>query len=492
MKAPFGSYTDPGYDAFKAANVSRTPMIYVPANDGMLHAFYATTNLLDPLAGQEAWAMIPSTVLKNLYRLADNGYKNTHQFYVDGTPVVGDAYDGAAWKTVLVAGLNGGGRGYYAIDVTDPVAPKALWEFKWDPSVCPALPAFAAGNTSDCHLGYTFGKPLLSKLADNSWVVMFTSGYNNVNAPVDPAGDGKGYLYVLDAFSGQIRYKIPTGAGNPVTPSGLAQITNFVDDSLLNNTTKQVYGGDLLGNVWRFDVNGTILPAGREATLIGIASDPGGAAQPITAKPELAELNGKPMVFVGTGQLLGTTDLTTQQQQSVYGIVDPLVGSPVYATPMRNAFKKLELVPDASGTTRTVACTGTCASVNGWVIDLPAATGLDPSERMNVDMRLARGTLVFATNIPVFNPADPCEPKGRSWLNYVSFSSGLAVTSSSGLAASVSLVNQFAVGVTLVDIQGQLYGERRLADGSSAPPDPVPVDPAKPTGKRISWREIVQ
>ena len=84
-------------------------MLYVPANDGMLHALYAGVNSADPQAGKEAWAFIPTAVLPNLYKLADTYYKNHHEFFVDGTPVVADAYNGAAWKTILVAGLNGGG-----------------------------------------------------------------------------------------------------------------------------------------------------------------------------------------------------------------------------------------------------------------------------------------------------------------------------------------------------------------------------------------------
>ena len=88
----------------------------------------------------------------------------------------------------------------------------------------------ATGNTADCHLGFTFGKPIITKLG-GTWVVMFTSGYNNVNSPVT-LGDGKGYLYVLDALTGQIIPKISTNAGTAVVPSGLAQINNFVDNLL--------------------------------------------------------------------------------------------------------------------------------------------------------------------------------------------------------------------------------------------------------------------
>ena len=222
---------------------------------------------------------------------------------------MGDAYNGSAWKTILVGGLNDGGKSYYAIDVTDPASPKGLWEFKFNGTCYNGTPATAG---ADCHLGYTYGNPIISKLNNNQWVVMFTSGYNNVRAPAQ-AGDGGGYLYILDAFSGQILYKISTGVGDPTAPSGLSKINNYVDLSNLNNTTRQVYGGDLLGNVWRFDVNDSIAPSGREAALLGVATDSGGARQPITTRPELAELNAKPMIFVGTASCSGSVISATER-----------------------------------------------------------------------------------------------------------------------------------------------------------------------------------
>src|SRR5678816_1190248 len=196
----------------------------------MLHALYAGTSLSDPQALKEAWAFIPSAVLPNLYKLADAYYRNHHEFFVDGTPVVGDAYDGAAWKTILVAGLNGGGKSFYALDVTDPANPVALWEFSLS-NTCYNGTAATAG--ADCHIGYSYGKPIITKLIDGTWVVLVTSGYNNVNAP-PVAGDGVGYLYVLDAFTGRILHKISTGVGSPGNPAGLAQINVFVDYGLYN------------------------------------------------------------------------------------------------------------------------------------------------------------------------------------------------------------------------------------------------------------------
>jgi hypothetical protein len=106
VRAPFSLYGDPGYAAFKAANAGRTPMLYVPGNDGMLHAFYAGTSTTDTLGGKEAWAVIPSMMLPKLYRLADNNYKDNHAYFVDGTPSVSDMFDtgSGTWKTILVAG----------------------------------------------------------------------------------------------------------------------------------------------------------------------------------------------------------------------------------------------------------------------------------------------------------------------------------------------------------------------------------------------------
>ena len=233
VKAPKSTYQDAGYQAFKDANAGRVGMVYVAANDGMLHAFYAGADATDALGGKEAWAIIPTAVLPNLYKLADNNYANVHQFYVDGTPVVGDVRDASTstWKTMLVGGLNAGGKSYYAIDVTAPASPKVMWEFKFS-TTCYDGSAATAG--ADCHLGLTFGKPVITKIKDPSyaegrWVVLISSGYNNVRGS-GASGDGRGYLYVLDAITGKIIYKIDTGEGDATTPSNLGQLNAYIDD----------------------------------------------------------------------------------------------------------------------------------------------------------------------------------------------------------------------------------------------------------------------
>jgi Tfp pilus tip-associated adhesin PilY1 len=494
------SYSDAGYRAFNDTTKTRTPIVYTAANDGMLHAFYAGSSDTDPLRGQEAWAVIPSTILPSLAKQADRTFGANFQYTVDGTPTIGDAYDttNAVWKTLLIGGYNAGGKGYYALDITDPVNPKYQWELKWS-DTCWA--DTAGTNQADCHLGFSFGNPVLTKLASGRWVVMVTSGYNNINTPAK-SGDGVGYLYILDAFSGRIIEKISTGEGNATEPSGLNRIANFVDNTLLNNTTRMVYGGDLLGNVWRFDVNSNIAPSTSrpDAVKLGVVTGANGAALPISTKPELAELNGKPIVFVGTGRLLGATDLTNTQKQSVFAIVDtlPVAGTnPLYAN-LRSVLAPITIT-QSGGTspTRTNACTGSsalCAATSGWFTDL-----VDSGERVNIDMKLQLGTLVFATNVP---QGTACNIGGYSYLNFVNYSTGLAVTASQGLRTGERLSNSvssnglpstsLAVGFNFFQLpDGTVGGFVTGSDGKPIPVKP-PITIAPPVGKRISWREVVQ
>ncbi len=159
-KPPY-SYADAGYSAFATAQTSRTKTVFLGANDGMLHAFSADT-------GQELWAYVPSMVIPNLWKLADKNYSTLHAYYVNGSAILSDAqFADATWHTILVGGLKGGGRGYYALDVTDPTNPALLWEFT---------------TTQDSDVGYSFGDAVIAKRpSDGKWVALVTSGYNNTS-----------------------------------------------------------------------------------------------------------------------------------------------------------------------------------------------------------------------------------------------------------------------------------------------------------------------
>jgi Tfp pilus tip-associated adhesin PilY1 len=502
VKAPFAEYDDAGYALFKSLKAGRTPMVYAAANDGMLHAVYAGTSIVDIAGGGEAWAFMPTMVLPNLYKLASENYATEHVFSVDGTPSVGDVLDPApidpvtlaplapTWKTILVAGLNKGGKGYYALDVTDPEAPKAIWEFKHDAANCVTVDATtkapASAQYSDCHLGYSFNNPIITKLTDGRWVVIVTSGFNNVNSPA-AAGDGFGYLYVLEAMTGKILYKISTGAGSSSDPSGLNRIVGWTQNSLRNNTTDRVYGVDLLGNVWRFDINDILNAAGREATRVTTVVDALGVPQPITTRPELAEVGGDAFVYVASGKYLGTTDLSNVQGQSIWGLRDTLGTTAL--TGLRTNLREMTITNQGSGTSayRTNGCTANCGSTDGWFADLP-----DSGERVNIDMKLQLGTLVVASNVPENNA---CNIGGYAWLNYFNNSDGQAVEADGvvgrrlvGAGGQESL----AVGLNIVRLPSGKTVVIATTSGAQQLTVEAPFNVAPPTGKRVSWREIVQ
>jgi type IV pilus assembly protein PilY1 len=485
VRGAFFSYADTGYAAFKASVdpnppgfPGRAPMVYAAANDGMLHAFTANN---DATGGEEEWAFIPSAVLPRLYKLADNNYANLHEYYVDGKPVAADVFDGANWRTILVGGLNKGGRGYYALDVTDPATPKALWEFKHTPT-CASSPV---GQLSDCNLGYSFGNPVVTKMKDGTWVALVTSGYNNTNTTAQ-TGDGQGFLYVLNAVTGAIIQKIRAGDGSaafgsPTTPSGLSKISAWVDQPDVNNMAVRVYGVDLLGHIWRFDINSS-----SDATLLTQLKDAGGNPQPITIRPELAEVGSppEPFVYVATGKYLHQTDVGTTQSQSVYAIRDPLTTG---YTNVRNSLKQLTLT--TTGNDRFVSCntsssTANCSSTDGWYVDLT-----EPGERVNVEMKLQLGTLVVASNVPT-NTA--CEPGGFSFLNFFDFETGFSPAGttqrvgyrlSSALTVGISIV-RLPDGTVKVLSQKSTAGIPEIGD--------VPIGSGAPSGKRVMWRELAQ
>ncbi|MHB1359631.1 MAG: pilus assembly protein [Rhodocyclaceae bacterium] len=384
------------------------PTVFVGANDGMLHAF-------DAANGNERWAYIPSMVMKDIFRLADKDYATKRRYFVDGTPVAGDVQSGPlTWKTILVGGLAGGGPGYYALDITDTATdtsvlnPKVLWEFRQKPG-CTAgtSPRYTtvAGITEDCDLGHGYGNPEIVKLPSGTWVVMVTSGYNN-----HVTGDGKGYLYILDALTGAVLHKVTTNTGDTTTPSGLARIRSWVDDAMKDNTAKYVYGGDLLGNMWKFDLtSGTPV----KSLLINV-----GSSKPITARPELGEVvmnNGqkKRVVFFSSGKLLGNVDLADTSQQSFYGIWDK-DGSPLPTTLIDST-----VISGGSGRVGVVQTSVFEDDNNlGWQLNYP-----EPGERGNTDPQLAFGTLIFVTNKP--GSADACNPSGfSSWVYNVDYLSG--------------------------------------------------------------------
>lgn len=465
VKDPPFEYSEdknPGYSQFAKDNKERDATLYVAANDGMLHAF-------DTETGKERWAYVPTAVLGNMYRLADKNYANNHIFLADGSPVVGDVMFGNQWRTILVGGLNAGGRSYYALDITNPAAPKALWEYS---------------NDDDDGLGYTFGNPIITKNADGQWVVIFASGHNN--------GDGEGHLFVLDAETGKRLDKLSTKAGTPGTPSGLSKINAWVD-SPKDNTAKRIYGGDLLGNVWRFDYDDQIQPAGKEAVVLAQLKV-GSTPQPITVKPELVEFNKdgeyRKVVLIGTGRYLGTSDLKDMSQQSIYALKDEL--QPTGLGDVRSSGKLVkQTLKDGTGSKGEAIRTSSNNPVNwaeddGWYVDLNPG-GSSPGERVNVDMQQQFNILWVAANVPESNA---CNIGGYAWLYSLDIYSGARLKSATDSAAGIRLSgNAMVAGIKTVMIGGK--PANIITDTSGK----IKIEAAPPPTteewtKRTSWREL--
>lgn len=462
---PTFSYLDTGYSAFKAAKALRLGTVYIGANDGMLHAF--ADNM------EERWAYVPSMVIPNMWKLADSNYAANHANYVNGSPVISDVYYGGAWHTILVGGLNEGGRGYYALEITDPTAPKLLWEF-------------TTANDSD--LGYSYGNPIVTKKVDGKWVVLVTSGYNNVSP-----GNGKGYLYIIDPKDGPSSTTLPmkkiaTNVTGTV-PSGLAQISAWADSAEKNNTATFVYGGDLLGNLWRFDINAeTAVPFAKLTDSAGIKT------QPITTKPELGRVltsDGKVrrVVFVGTGSYLGIADLNDTQKQTIYAIKDDDVFGGSVTPVLSNRTNLVGQIITKVGATRNIAKTKVdFKTKRGWFADFPEA-----GERQNVAAQLVLGTLVVPTTIPS-NTA--CEPSGTGWLNFFDYDMSEGGDIIASLAISAPIVGMNVIYVT-DPITGKIVPKFELVTGDNPTPTLVPDVPFSSSGsgfqkKRAIWRELVQ
>ena len=449
-KPPF-AYADPGYADFAVSKKNRKPVVYAAANDGMLHAFSAASGD----GGTELWAYVPSAVMPELYRLADANYESRHRYFVDGAPVVGDIKVGDTWKTILVGGLGKGGRSYYALDVTDPENPKALWEFR---------------NTN---LGLTYGNPIITKRKNGTWVVAFASGYNNHVG----SGDGKGHLFVLNANTGEQMLDISTTAGSATDPSGLSKINAWIDDPS-NNMSKRFYGGDLQGNLWRFDVDDLVEPHQGALRLAKFQVD-ANTPQPVTITPETVLIGNTPVIVVATGRYLGTTDIEDTTQQSVYAIKDPLTGTGLGDVRASDTMVR-----------QTFTVTGNAASIssnqvdwstqNGWWVDLPHS-----GERVVGDLALQFGTVSIGTAIP---NGDACSSGGKSWRYYLNASNGNALEDPAGQLWNA---NALIVGQSWVKLEnGQTRILRQNSDGTIQVERPPGGGGAAGSPHRNSWREL--
>lgn len=502
------------YAHFKTRVASRPGVLYVGANDGMLHAFDGST-------GTEMFGYVPRTTMPEMWKLASQNYE--HQYYVDGSPVTMDVTDSSGnWRTIVVGGYRKGGAGYYGLDVTDPSNPKLLWEVCNSSALC---------NNVIPNMGLSFGNPVITRMPEGTsiagkWSVLVTSGYNNVSSMVTqpsagatPSGDGKGYLYVLDPLTGALLKTYPTGVGSTTTPSGLGKVTSVAPSFYYDATSLAAYAGDLLGNLWRFDL--TKEPANTHAVKrITTLKDSSGNVQPITARIEIGAQPGtsNPILYMGTGKYLSVNDLADENVQSIYAIRDPYTITAALPNADERATGFLDNIRSNTCTsTPTVGCTNTNAAkpfvkqtvttptingvevrqvsnnkVNwddnsGWYIDLP-----DTGERVSIDATLALGTLLISSNVVNNAGADACSVGGYSWLYQLDYNDGSSVATAPNNAAAYKVPGSLVVGNVVVRLpSGILKAITTTASGLKIPYG-LNTSSSATLGKRMSWREIPQ
>lgn len=497
---PSASYSDTleasAYSTFAVARKSRVKTLYVGANDGMLHAFNANT-------GVELFSFIPSPVFGNLVGLT-NSVNFVHKYYVDGSPNVRDAYFGSNWHTVLVGGLNSGGQGIYALDVTAPASfstSDVLWEFT---------------DKNDADLGYTYSQPAIVRLNSGKWAAIFGNGYNSSSSSATDTvvGSGHAVLYVVDLQNGNLIKKFDTMVGTGGTPNGLA--TPAVIDANGDDKADYVYAGDLKGNLWKFDISNTdpaswsipYTSSGNPAPLY-TATDSAGNAQPITSRPEVgrgAQGLGFTIVF-GTGKWIEVADKTivTNRPQSFYGIYDPNSGTNTDAFSGRNLLGQQQISQELLvSSTMVREVTNNAVGARGWYLDLIPPSGTYAGERVISNPILRNGRVIFTTLTP---SSDVCGFGGSSWVMELNMLTGARLSSKSpfdvngdGVITSADLVT-FADGtvpvggiqtsVGIVPEPGVLTGdinEFKYLSGSSGAIQTVTESGS--TNGRQSWREM--
>ncbi|MCC8995394.1 MAG: hypothetical protein LM550_17300 [Candidatus Contendobacter sp.] len=441
---PDGTPGKTTYLDFYAANKSsRSSVVYVGANDGMLHAFDGTT-------GVEKFAYIPGVLVPGLAELTRPNYG--HRYYVNGQAFAGDAYWGSSWKTVLVSSLGAGARGIFALDITDPSssfdAGKVLWEFT---------------SAHDSDLGYVIEAPAIGRMADGQWAAVFGNGYNSASQ--------QAFLFIVNLETGALIKKIPTGAVDVLDNTGAFDSNGLAPPTLVLDATSTIttaYAGDLRGNLWKFDLSATApgtstaettldyIPKSPPAAVASVASgskinhwscsgwcsafsasnsfnplftavSQDGEPQPITSKPAVIKHpEGGSIVLFGTGRYFAASDnvidKVSEPVQSLYEVWDNNAPVTINKSTRGSVLQEQTILAEVnSGDLKGRVLSNTkmdWTSKKGCFIDLwsPVAKAKDPVEREGerVVLRpiIRGGRVIFTSLIP---SEDPCVFGGDGW-----------------------------------------------------------------------------
>ena len=500
-----------GYSTFIANNANRRKQIYVGANDGMLHAFDSDLN--------ERWAFIPPPVVPMLRNMAGNkgvgtfgGGNSNSIFTVDGPITVKDVYfyGEGKWKTVLMGGLGWGGNAYYALDVTDPDAPKHLFSFNndvtnktinyWDASGKKSTFAYNAGCTAFDYskLGGAWSRPVIMLLPyseagyNQRWVAVFGGGYAG-GASVTGTGTTSSfgaYAYAVELEPDSSISTTSCGAAttNAVTSTGghvvtATPLTNDATSNIPNGVTAHLsvvtgdgtslanyYGGiayftDLQGKLWKWNLSKASLSDSNvslfslyqsfraEATL---ANDRMGFNQLGTTVVSGQDASGNKVSRLFN--YFGTGDLTRIQRQAstinnrIYGISDP-------DFPSKGLTDTNQTVASANFTNVN---NNTCTATKSWYADVWAKTGVNPASDFQ---KIVGRASVFNKYVyfTAYQPeAQSCPKYGQSRI--------IEVTDNCQTGGAGGVVGQGLATSPIIDNKGNIYvGMSNLPPGTTLP-----------------------
>jgi type IV pilus assembly protein PilY1 len=335
---------DADYPAFIDANKNRRTMIWVGANDGMLHA-------IDGRLGKEVWAFVPLNLLPKLRALQSGQPIGDFRYFVDGSPKVADVKVSGAWRSYLVMGEGSGGTFYQTFDVTldniaGTVGPDSddlgdvLGYFASATSV-PLKWAFPSYSHFDATLG-TWGDvassaPEISKTVGETWsdpavgqiesatgrfVVLTGSGFFRYSQQQQAhrAGVVAGSrFYLLDAADGSVLDSADVGndglaedVDSCVAANDCRKLKNALQADPVatgppdSRFITKVYLGDLDGRIWRFDVglDAALVPTIKQTLKLYTVDSGVGPANEHPMFASMATVNvgsASQYLFVGTG-----------------------------------------------------------------------------------------------------------------------------------------------------------------------------------------------
>lgn len=467
-----GDTTYSTYLTTKASNMNAS--LVVNANDGFV-------SVINSANGTRRYAYMPSSVLPSLRLIADPNYVNgvSHKFLVDGQLGVFDAQFGTAWKTLAIGGTGAGGKTFYGLQLFDASAGnviRALWEV--------SAPTTASTSNAFNDLGYAYARPEVARLADGRWAAFIANGYGSNSGVVA--------LYVLDVRDGALIKKIVIDSTE--TTNGLSSVKLRVNSQ---NVVQAAYGGDLKGRLWKFDLSAT----SSDSWGVAFSGKPlfttaGGATQPITAQPLLADnaLGGK-QIFVGTGKFNETADKTNKDLQAFYSVWDADGGSGQITV---SSLQAQAITGVFSGSTGQFVTTSqndtTYPAEKGWYLPLVYNNALT-GERVINQASLVLGRIVFTT--ASVDTTDPCSSFGTGKLIELDAFSGKMLnyavldTNADGVVDSNDTISSgvvFTGGIPTLN--AIVNGASRKVVNDSSGGITTLVEKSGGGSRRIMWRQI--